>query len=455
MVDPSTVGDGVTGAIRLVQASGDAVGEVVPLRFTVIEAQDPRDPEAAVVAYPRRLLKPATDYVVVVTDALRTMEGAPAITGDAAAASLGLRAPRTQEEADLAAYHAPSRAALTRAGVELPRVLRVWDFTTRSADDPRGPLRAMVAAARASLRAGSARVEVTGVTVSDNGSGLMTVRGFVRGLPRWTGADGFVRRDASGAPVLVAGQTYDAPFRVRVPRGEGGYRIVAYGHGTGGDVDDDSFDETITGAGAAKVSTRFDGLTGADLIDTFTRFTRAVIGVDRAVSSLLQSSSGAAAMLASARSEPVGGELPAQADLGAILAADTLMGVPNPAAGRRPLTDHMTWAGGSLGGTMGMTFARVIPDFSGAVLNVPGAAWSHFLAASSIFGALRSSLRAVYGSDVDVAINIAATQGIWDEVDGSGWADLPGATAPMLLQESMGDPVLPNIGAEFAAARVR
>ncbi|MEZ4406557.1 MAG: hypothetical protein R3A52_08790 [Polyangiales bacterium] len=453
-VDEATVGDGTTGAVRVIQASGEGVGALVPLRFVVMPAADPRDPEAAVVAYPRVLLKPATDYVVVVTDALRTTAGGPAISDDAAAASLGLRAPRTQEEAELAAYHAPSLAAVRAAGVDPARVLRVWDFTTRSADDPRGPLRAMIAASRAALRSGSARVEVAGVDVAEGGTGLATVRGFVRGLPRWTASDGFIHRDASGAPVLVQGETYSAPFRVRLPRGEGGYRIVAYGHGTGGDVDDSAFDETITGSGAAKVSTRFDGLTGADLVDTFSRFTRAVVGVDRAVSSLLQAASGTAAMLASARSEDGGGALPAEADLGAALAADTLMGMPNPAAGRRPQPDHMVWVGGSLGATMGLTLARAVPNFSGAVLNVPGAAWTHFLTASNIFGALRPSLRVVYGSDIDVAINIAATQGIWDEVDGSGWADLPGSDAPLLLQESIGDPVLPNIGAEFAAAAV-
>lgn len=453
-VDPHTVGDGVTGAIRLVQASGDSVGELVPLRFSVIQALDPRDPEAAVVAYPRVLLKPATDYVVVVTAALRTLDGGPTIDGDPAGAEVGLRAPRTQAEADLAAYHAPSRAALRAAGIDLGTVLRVWDFTTRSADDPRRPLRAMVTAARAALHSRGVRVDVSSAEATAMGHGMLTVTGVVRGLPKWVNADGVILRDAQGNPVVVEGAAYDAPFRVRVPRGDGDYRIVAYGHGTGGDLSDDSFDDVITGAGAAKVSTRFDGLTGSDLIQTFARFTHAVIGIDRAVSGLLQSVAGTSAMLASVRSDGGDESLPPEADLGAVLSSATLAGAPNPAVGRRPRTENMVWVGGSLGGTMGLTISRALPDFSGAVLNVPGAGWSHFLASSSIFDALRPTLRGVYGSDIDVAINVSATQGLWDEIDGSGWADLPGNPVPMLLQESMGDPILPNLGAEFAAAIV-
>jgi hypothetical protein len=51
-------------------------------------------------------------------------------------AALGLAAPATEEQSRARAYHAPTRAMLVRAGVDLAHVSRVWDFTTRSREQP-------------------------------------------------------------------------------------------------------------------------------------------------------------------------------------------------------------------------------------------------------------------------------------------------------------------------------
>ncbi len=137
--------------------------------------------------------------------------------------------------------------------------------------------------------------------------------------------------------------------------------------------------------------------------------------------------------------------------LGDTLAASTLRGMPNPIAGRRPRRDGVVYAGGSLGGTMGAVIARTEPLVQGAVLNVPGGGWIHYTPFANLFAVLRPSLRLNYGSETDLWVFLAMSQNLWDVVDGATWADDTAHRVPILLQQSMGDPVLPNPGTEFLA----
>lgn len=453
-VDAASLGDGVTAAMRLVVATpGEHFGEVVPLRMHAVAPEYVDETPGAIAGYPRVLLRPGTDYVVAVLDSVRSGDTRPIVRDDHAAAVLGMRPPRDLAEAEAVAYHAPSRDALRAAGVDLARVIRLWDFTTRSADDPRHLLRSMRTQMIAALAAGTARVEITDVTVRDTGFVAAVVRGAIRGLPRFTSSDNLIARDAQGGAVAVAGQSFEAPFRIAVPRGMGDYRVVLYGHGTGGNVDDASFDEPISEAGAAKVGIRFDSLTEPELLGTLAGLTTLQRGVEGVSAQLAQSAAGASAILHAvigldASDRP----LPAAANLREMLAQPMLGAAANPAAGRRPLADRLAWTGGSLGGTMGLTISSVEPRFDGAVLNVPGAAWTHYLTFASLYRAVRPGLGRNYTDDVGVYQQVAMTQNLWDEVDGAAWADVPGRARAFLLQQSMGDPVLPNAGTEFAAA---
>lgn len=106
--------------------------------------------------------------------------------------------------------------------------------------------------------------------------------------------------------------------------------------------------------------------------------------------------------------------------LGEVLAAENIGGELNPAAGRHPDLEDPTWVGGSLGGTMGAIEVRPL-------------------------------LNAWYPSELDARLAIAMGQNAWDDVDGAIWED---PDADVLLQESIGDPIQPNIGtAMFARAR--
>jgi hypothetical protein len=452
-LDPATVGDGATGAVRLIVAEGPTRGTVLPVRPVVIDPQDLRDPETGIVAYPRTLLAPATEHVAVVLDSLRATGGATLQANDETRAALGLQAPRTPAQERLRAWHAPTRALLAQAGIDPARVLRVWGFVTRSREQPLVALRAMRARSIEALRDGSATVQVDSVSVPSTASAALVVNGRIRGLPRWVDGERLLTRQATG-PVPLAGMTYDAPFRVLLPAGGSGpYPAVVFGHGMGGEVTDGSFDDLLASAGAAKINIRFDGLTETEMANTFLGFLKMNLGVEQASSVLLQALAGGMAVIHSMRgATPEGVALPAASNLRDILAAPMVGARPNPLAGRRANPDTLTWAGGSLGGTTGITMVNAEPAFVAGVANVPGVAWSHFLIRSVLFDIVRTGLQRVYGSTMDIQLQAAISQTLWDEVDGAAWADAQDNPRPLLIQEAMGDPVLPNLGTEFAAS---
>lgn len=452
-LDPASLGDGTTGAVRLLVAEGPMRGTVVPVRPTLVPPQDTRDPETGLVAYPRTLLAASTEYVVVVTDALRSTDGASLTASDETRAALGLQAPRTPAQERLRAWHAPTRSLLTRAGIDPARVLRVWGFVTRSHDQPLVALRDMRTRAIEALRTGSATVRIDSASTPTDPTAALLVTGRIMGLPRWVTSERRIARPG-GHPSEVVGMTYDAPFRVLLPAGgTGTYPAVVFGHGMGGEVTDSSFDHLLTNAGAAKVNIRFDGLTETEMANTFLGFARMNLGVEQAESVLLQALAGGMAVIHSLRGvAPDGTVLPAASNLRDLLATPTVGITPNPLAGRHTNPDTLTWAGGSLGGTMGITMVNAEPLFLAGVANVPGSAWSHFLIRSVLFDLVRAGLQRIYGSTLDIYLQLAVSQAHWDEVDGAVWADAQENPHPLLIQESMGDPVLPNLGTEFAAS---
>ncbi|MBL8682056.1 MAG: hypothetical protein JNK05_23010 [Myxococcales bacterium] len=441
-VDAASLGEGTTGAIRLVRASpGAMMGTLVPLRIRAVESRATGRPETVIIAYPLAPLEAATDYVVALMDSVRTTDGPGPMPDALARASLGLAPPTTGTEARYAAYHAPSRMALQRASVDSARVVRIWDFTTRSDEDALRDTRAMRAQMLAAIDAGTYGVSITSVTAPATGDIGLIVDGRLTGLPDFLDRAAMkLARNADGT-VRAAGM-HDAPFRVTIPRGTGNYRAILFGHGLGGDYSDDSFDVDIARVGAAKVGVRFAGLTGADVIETIGGLSRAAAGSEWAAALTQQSLVDACAI-----QRALAGRL------GDALAAPMLGTMANPAAGRRVDTTRQVWAGGSLGGTMGLVYAQLEPSIEAAVLNVPGAAWTGYLVLSSVFSLGRGVLLANYRTDVNLQLAVAIAQSNFDGIDGANWASSSMARrVPQLVQQSMGDPVLPGPGTEMVAS---
>ena len=432
------------GPLRLIlaQPGAEGFGALVPLRFDVQQAQGEQGrTESFVFAYPLRPLAAASDYVAVVLDDLPVIDGPKPTPSAQALVALGITTPMTLAEAELAAYHAPTRAALRAAGIDPHRVLRVWDFTTRSEQDAHQTLAGMRSGVLAAVKAGQVSVRIDEVTVSTKASIAATVIGHLEGLPKYIESTpgSSLSFDKSGLPIATGTRT--APFRVVIPVGTGNYRFIMFGHGTGGAYTDSTFDTEIAGAGAAKVGIQFDGWTDTEVLQTLAGILKIVKGSHYATAMLMQAQADAAAIQAM---------LPGA--IGDVLSAPMVAGKPNPAAGRRPIADQALWAGGSLGGIMGLVAVCADPALRYAVLNVPGAAWTHYIPKSLLFDMLAPLLDSTYRGTINALHALAMTQGVWDEVDGAAWSSaLSGRNAAFLIQESIGDPVVPNPGSEMVA----
>jgi len=213
-----------------------------------------------------------------------------------------------------------------------------------------------------------------------------------------------------------------------------------YGHGTGGELTDDAFDTDLAAWGYGKVNLRFDGWTADTFLYTLADFTHWFEGTATSTGRLASSLAGGLAVL-----DALDGPLSDS------LSADTLLDQPNPAAGRRPDPSVPAWIGGSLGGTLGAVFSAASDRIGVGVLNVPGGGWTHFIPGSYTDTAyLHALLQSSYDGELDIALAMLQSQTAWDDVDGTSWMDRSIADGDVfVMQMSMGDPILLNIGTEI------
>lgn len=399
-----------------------------------------------VLAYPMALLDESCDYVAVVTDDLRLVDGGPVERERASEVGLGLVEPSGLEEQQRAAYHAPTRALLEHVNLDAEDVVRAWDFTTRSAQDPKWRLEEMLDGVVAGMEGVEVQWEEDGLDLQDGDSVALVASGWLTGVPNFLSDDGRFSFGPDGD--LEQNGVTSVPFRILVPAvgidGERGgpLRVGMYGHGFGGDVSDRSMDATFAAFGVMKVGLEFGAWNGPDLPFTLANLTRMHSGVEAVTAQVLQSIAGGYAVYRAL-----------DGVLGDALTADILGGQPNPAAGRSLWTDQPLWGGGSLGGTAGLVIATTWPEVEFAALNVPGAVWTHFVGDSYTYDwAVGALIEPVYGGPVAARRAIALSQGGWDDAESAGWVDRARELGlPLLLQESVGDPVLPNVATEFLA----
>jgi hypothetical protein len=417
-----------TSAATSVRMFDAGTGAEIPAHGSVISDL----PDSLLMIYPRGILPASSEIVVVVADTLTTTDGAVAVGNRLDAITLGTAAPETQAEEDRRAWSAPIRSTLDAAGIDPAHVLRAWSFPTRSVDDPGRRLLSMFD----DVDAADLSVTLTEVELG-KGSIAAIVYGTVDGVPEYRlGNEQWLNFGDDGLPEAVG--TRSAEFRIMIPAGKGDWPVALYGHGTGGYVTDSSFDSQLADRGVGKAGMLYLGWNGDDLINSVTWFSHVFDATSRSSSALTQSLADGHAILRAL-----------QGPLADALAADTIAGVANPAAGRRPIADRPIWVGGSLAGTMGAVIVAANEDIDTAVLNVPGAAWSHLIPEASLYAILVDPItHAWYPSDLDRNAALAMSQNIWDDVDGAAWED-PDST--LLLQESMGDPVLPNVGTSMLA----
>lgn len=418
-------------------------GTTVPLWFEVVP-DDVFEQADLLLAFPMVPMAENAEYTVVVTDKLKARDGGAHSPDRLASVALGLSAPADADEEAIAGHHAPARALLSEVDLGGAQPIRVWDFVTRTQEDVTRRLDSMMAQAVDQM--GDVTVEIASFTPREDPAIAGILKGNLVGVPDYLGPDRRFVYDDDGLPVPQGTRTTN--FRIIVPaegyEGPGtDYRVALYGHGTGGDVNDSAFDQDIAQVGVAKVNLEFHGWTGEDLLFTFGDLLTLMRGSEQSTSQLLQAVVDGYALLKAL-----------EGDLGDQLRGEQLAGVDNPSAGMGPITEQPAWVGGSLGGTMGAIISAAYPEIDRAVLNVPAGAWSHLVADSYMYqSALQGFLLGAYGSEIDVRYAMALMQTAWDDVDGAAWADRSRADGlTLLLQQSIGDPVVPNQGTDVLSA---
>jgi hypothetical protein len=428
------------GTVRLLLAQHDhpAFATDVPV-WTHVEEEDGA---SFLAANPYGTLEPNADYVAVVTHDLTAADGSALTPSRPTLLALALTEPETEGEERIAAYHAPTRATLAAAGIDPADVLVVWDFTTRSADDATRPLLSMMEASKTAIDDGAGTVSFDTVTLPGDERALI-VLGTLAGIPSYQSEDTTLALDDGSRPVVTG--TTEVLFRIAVPAGEGDYRVVMYGHGTGGSHNDNTLDSEVAAVGAAKVGFPFTGW-GSDVIETWFSWEEMFHGVYKSSSKLAQALANAAAI-----------QRALEGVLGDALAAPTLTDadgnvVDNPAAGRRPDLAEPLWAGGSLGGTMGLVYASAHPDIRHGVLNVPGAAWTQWIHEAFNYALMETLYETSFAGRLNLLHAAKMSQGNWDYIDGTAFVDVWRAKdGTFLVQSSMGDEVLPNPGSHTVA----
>jgi hypothetical protein len=435
-IDPTLDGQlSATGFLLFVATPGPNYGQPLPLRLSVVD--DSTSSDAMLVGYPMLPLRYNTDYVAVVLDQVKGADGGTLQPTSSVEIALGLAPAQTPADQDLASYHAPTRSLLQDVDVDRAHVLRVFDFTTRSEDGVGDWLEQMRGRELQALDAGEVSVAIDSADVTYDGAAL-EVLGDLAGVPGFITDAGALAFD--GGTLLEQGP-HLVPFRALVPAGSGSYPMVIYGHSLGGNYTDTDFDTQIIAVDAGKLGVEFYGWTQDTAPETLIGFERPLTGAVASTAGLVQALADTSVL-----------EAALDAALGESLASATVSGVSNPGAGRWSDPGRLVYAGGSLGGTLGLVHASSEPSLKGAVLNVPGAAWTHFIPPSEIWSFLNMAFESTTPSQIDRSLGLLMTQTLWDPVDGAAWASLSTAhPCVSLLQESMGDPILPNIGGSFAA----
>jgi hypothetical protein len=184
-------------------------------------------------------LRPNTRYALVVTNAVKAADGSAVTPAGDLAEVLGLAPlePRVQAAHDL---YAPAVAEVAAAGIAATSIVHLAVFTT---NDPTVDLFAAADDVRSNLPAPT--VDPTTWAAKDHTAGYDVYEGsyqspnYQAGTPPYSQSGGSFVYDANGKPVVQ--NTFAQQFCLVVPNAQacpvpaGGYPIVLYAHGTGGD----------------------------------------------------------------------------------------------------------------------------------------------------------------------------------------------------------------------------
>jgi len=418
-------------------------GEPVPF-FVEADAQAGDDPGQAAKIRPVRRLDPATRYVCALLSGIRDASGrdvAPAepfvcLRDGIPTTSAAVESMRERTEENLRFLEANGTA---RAGV-----LLAWDFTTASDETIAGPLASMRDQA---LDAWGGRRDPGYRIESVEEFPAERVRRRIRGtfeVPWFLGPDGRVHRSEDGAPAMTGWREagWVAQIPSSVAEAPGPSPVLLFGHGFFGTAEEEMGSDYQRGLAdflkMVVAGTDWLGVSRRDLVP----FALGVIDPNLfAVTAdrLMQAQVNFVILTRLLKTR---------------LARDPVFSVRD-----RPKADpgEMHFLGISSGAVQGGTYMALTPDVTRAVLNVPGAVWSLMIERSHDFQLALQVAALEYPDPLDRQVVLGLLQVLFDPVDPIHFlpravnAPLGTPAKTVLLQESFGDALVPNLATETLA----
>lgn len=430
--DPSaTMGD--DSPVWLVR---EETWERVPL-LVELDANAETVGEQALIIRPMDTLEPATGYVAILRDTLRSPDGAPPPISEA------FRALRDGIATDCAEVEAQRedfdlvRDAIDASPAAPEEVVLAWGFHTRSAEQLQAPLLAMHDVAATWALDGWA---IDSDAWDEDGENRL-IRGRFP-APDFLGDEQLVTLDASGAPVVHG--TREAPFMVTIPDTAASETrpVVAYGHGFFSAIEEPTWSSLNDGLRQwrmSAISTEFIGFNEGDLVATIAILGGDLNRTDVIISQQMQSQM-YFTLLARLASE----------ELAAVILGDD--GTPLLDAG------EVHYMGISNGGTQGVPILAASPSYTRGVLVVPGGAWTHMIQRAVQFNSMGGFLTKQVDGPLELQLVFALLQQLFDPIDAANWmepltGERPSGRPPVAvaLHEAVGDCQVANILTEWMA----
>jgi hypothetical protein len=426
----------------LVQLFRYSDGERIPL-FAEVDAQAGDSREQALKIRPMKRLEESTRYVCVIKKGLKDEAGNEIPVPEP---FKSLRDGNKTKNIVVEGYRPRAEENikfLKDQELKKSDILLAWDFTTASEATITGPLVAMRDKALAEWESSSLGYTID--SVEDSPSSLISRR--IKGkfqVPWFLDTDGKIVSGSDEKPMMAG--LGEATFVVHIPKSVAQAAatspVLVYGHGLFGTAEEEMWTDLQQGLAdnlqVVQVGTDWIGVSKPD-----------VGMVAQAIGNMNQ----VRLMTERIMQGHVNFVVLAH------LVKEKMTGDPAFRIGGQPQANpgEVYYLGISNGGVQGGTFMALSPDVLRGVVNVPGAAWNLMLERSFVFKSLIDLLKAEFPSPLDRQIMINLVQVLFDTTDPINFAPhavndpLGTPKKTILVQESYGDALVPNLATETLA----
>jgi pimeloyl-ACP methyl ester carboxylesterase len=382
----------------------------------------------ALILRPQVTLQPASRYVVLLRDSLRTADGGTHAPEDAFRALRDALATDDDVVEGMRADFEVVRETIAGLGLAPEEVVLGWSFRTRSEQDVTGTALALQDVA------GAFTLEPWTLSSDTTDAEGRRIEGTFL-APDFLGPDEQILLDASGAPVQHG--VREVPFLLSIPPTVSGPRpVVVFGHGffsAKEEITWGSFSDLVEEYGFSAIAVDFIGFNESDLASSAAALGGDLGELRRVVDEQLQSQVHFTLLARLVQEQ---------------LASEYVELDP----------DRIRYMGASNGGTQGAVIVSTSPVLRDGVLVVPGGGWSHMIQRAVQWNDLGSLYALNFPNPIELQLSLAISQQVFDKVDSinfdRGLAETPfegRSPGQVQLHMAVGDAQVSNMVTEWLA----